>query len=133
VTGGAAVRRPAVEALCRPRVACLAVLGMACSATSAQGAETRPRAGHESARAIAFDAARGNCLACHAIDDGTPAGTVGPALSGLATRFPSRAALYAFLWDPRATRPHAMMPPYGRNGILSARELAELSDWLWTL
>jgi len=85
------------------------------------------------ARAIAFESVRGNCLACHAIDDGAPAGNVGPPLSGLARRFPSRAALYAFLWDPRATRPQVMMPPYGRNGILSARELALLTDWLWTL
>ncbi len=85
------------------------------------------------ARAIAFESTRGNCLACHAIADGAPAGNVGPPLSGLALRFPSRAALYAFLWDPHASRPQAMMPPYGRNGILSARELALLTDWLWTL
>jgi sulfur-oxidizing protein SoxX len=85
------------------------------------------------ARQLAFDAARGNCLACHAIADGAPAGDVGPPLAGLARRFPSRDALLAFLWDPRASRPQAMMPPYGRNGILSARELALLADWLWTL
>lgn len=118
-------------------VALVAGLGVAAlsasAAAGAQGMDDLPSAGHERARAIAFDAGRGNCLACHVIASGTPAGNVGPALEGLASRFPSRAALYAFLWDPRATRPQAMMPPYGRNGILSARELGELADWLWTL
>jgi L-cysteine S-thiosulfotransferase len=85
------------------------------------------------ARAIAFDPARGNCLACHAIADGRPAGNVGPRLEGIAARFASRAELQAFLHDPRMTRPQAMMPPYGRNGLLSARELALLTDWLWSL
>jgi L-cysteine S-thiosulfotransferase len=97
------------------------------AATAADPAATRQ------GRDIAFDAERGNCLACHVMADGRPAGNVGPPLVNLAARYGSREALRAQVWDARQARPDSLMPPFGRNGLLSETEIDRLVDYLWTL
>ena len=41
-------------------------------------------------QSLAFDRSKGNCLTCHVIQGGDAAGNVGPPLSGMKQRFPSR-------------------------------------------
>lgn len=82
---------------------------------------------------IAFERSKGNCLACHAIADGESPGTIGPALSAVASRFKDKQQLRAFIFDARQFNPETSMPPFGKNKILSDAELGPLVDYLWSL
>ncbi len=87
----------------------------------------------EAGRRLAFATDRGNCLGCHEIAGGSQMGTVGPPLADMRRRFPDRALLRARLWDARDFNPDTLMPPFGRNLILTAREMELIIDFLYTL
>ncbi|ORU93789.1 MAG: sulfur oxidation c-type cytochrome SoxX [Cycloclasticus sp. symbiont of Bathymodiolus heckerae] len=82
---------------------------------------------------IAFDRKKGNCLACHAMDDGDMPGNIGPPLIVMKTRFPDRAILKAQIWDATIKNPISIMPPFGKHHILSDAEIEKLLDYLYTL
>lgn len=84
-------------------------------------------------RAVAFDRSKGNCLACHAMGDGTLAGTVGPPMVQMRLRFPDRAVLREQLWDAGKRNPNTLMPPFGRHEILTEEEIDRVVDYLYTL
>ena len=84
-------------------------------------------------REAAFDRQRGNCLACHVMDDGEMPGTVGPPLMMMQQRFPERATLYRQIWDATERNPNSRMPPFGRHGILTQEEIDWIVDYLYTL
>ena len=70
---------------------------------------------------LAFDRAKGNCLTCHDIKGGDAPGNVGPPLNDMKTRFPDRAELAAIIYDETKRNPQSVMPPFGRNLILTTR------------
>lgn len=72
---------------------------------------------------IAFDRKKGNCLACHEMAGGDMPGNIGPALKGMKSRYPDKAALRAHIWDPTVNNPNTIMPPFGKHQILSEQEL----------
>ncbi|MBL4743355.1 MAG: sulfur oxidation c-type cytochrome SoxX [Cycloclasticus sp.] len=82
---------------------------------------------------IAFDRTKGNCLACHAMDDGDMPGNIAPPLLAMKARFPDRAVLKAQIWDATVKNPISMMPPFGKHQILTEVELENLLDYLYTL
>ncbi|MEO1885017.1 MAG: sulfur oxidation c-type cytochrome SoxX, partial [Methylococcales bacterium] len=82
---------------------------------------------------IAFDRAKGNCLACHSIDDGEMPGNIGPPLIVMQARFPDRAVLKAQIWDATAKNSISIMPPFGKHHILTDGEIEKLLDYLYTL
>jgi len=82
---------------------------------------------------IAFDRKKGNCLACHMMDDGDMPGNIGPPLIAMKARFPDRAILKAQIWDPTTKNITSIMPPFGKHYILSDGEIEELIDYLYTL
>jgi len=82
---------------------------------------------------IAFDRSKGNCLACHAIEDGESPGNIGPPLTALATRFKNKQQLREQIWDARRFNPETSMPPFGKNKIISEEEIDALVDYLWSL
>lgn len=82
---------------------------------------------------LAFDRDKGNCLACHAIEDGESPGNIGPPLSGLSVRFKTPQQLKQQIWDASVFNPETSMPPYGRNKILTDEELDHVVDYLWSL
>lgn len=84
-------------------------------------------------RALAFSRSKGNCLACHRIAGGDLAGDIGPALSGIKARFPERTTLYQHIYDETRFNPQTVMPPFGRNKILTEREIQDIVDYLYTL
>ncbi|MCC7120007.1 MAG: sulfur oxidation c-type cytochrome SoxX [Gammaproteobacteria bacterium] len=86
----------------------------------------------DAGRALAFATGKGNCLACHVIAGGRQMGNVGPPLADLRSRFPARRELFRRIWDASAYNPATLMPPYGRHGILSAREIELIMDFLYT-
>jgi sulfur-oxidizing protein SoxX len=84
-------------------------------------------------QALAFDRAKGNCLACHAMRGGDVPSNVGPELNDMKARFPDRADLVAILTNEEARNPQTMMPLFGRNHILTADEISKIVDFLYTL
>ncbi|MEH2670630.1 MULTISPECIES: sulfur oxidation c-type cytochrome SoxX [Bradyrhizobium] len=81
---------------------------------------------------LAFDRGKGNCLTCHAIKGGDLPGTIGPELTGLKAKY-SRDELIAIVTDETKRNPQTVMPPFGRNRILSEKEIDAVVDFLQTL
>ena len=74
------------------------------------------------------------CQACHFFEGSDQAGTVGPPLVAMKARFPDRKRMYDLIDDPHAAiKPYTMMPPFGRNGLLTADEINRIIDYLYTL
>ena len=96
-----------------------------------------PEAGAESAvekgKAVAFDRKKGNCMTCHVMDDATLAGNVGPPLLVMKQRFPDKTVLRAQIFDATKKKPQSMMPPFGKNGVLTDEEIDNIVEYLYTL
>ncbi|MGB5716645.1 MAG: sulfur oxidation c-type cytochrome SoxX [Gammaproteobacteria bacterium] len=108
-----------------------ALLGtlMSFPATAADGAGSVIEKG----KAVATDRVKGNCLACHAMDDGTLPGNIGPPLIAMKARFPDKAKLRAQIWDPTVINPNSIMIPFGRNRVLSEEEIDQVVEYIYTL
>ena len=85
-------------------------------------------------REIAHDVYLGNCLACHRIP-GDPSAvtsaTIGPPIVDMRSRYPDRAVLRAQIWDPTQRNPRTVMPPFGKHGVLSEREIDLVVDYIY--
>lgn len=86
-----------------------------------------------SGKDIAFSREKGNCLACHVIEDGEAPGNLGPPLKNLPSRFKSKQQLREQIWDATHSNPETSMPPFGKNKILTADEIDSVVDYLWEL
>ena len=106
---------------------------MACSAWLAAPAAMADPALIEKGRAVSIDKKKGNCLACHMIPGGAAPGNIAPALVAMKARFPEKEVLYDNLWDQTKYHPHAMMPPFGKHGILTEDEIRAIVEYLYTL
>jgi sulfur-oxidizing protein SoxX len=82
---------------------------------------------------LAFDRGKGNCLTCHVIKGGDSPGTIGPALTNIKTKYPDRNDLIAIVSDETRRNPQTVMPPFGRNRILTEKEINAIVDFLQTL
>jgi sulfur-oxidizing protein SoxX len=82
---------------------------------------------------LAFDRGKGNCLTCHEIKGGDLPGTIGPALKDIKSKYPDRDELVAIVSDETKRNPQTVMPPFGRNHILSNDEISAIVDFLQTL
>ena len=87
----------------------------------------------EEGKKLTFDRKKGNCLACHMIDDGELAGNNGPPLLAMKQRFPDREVLFQQIWDPTENNPYSFMPPFGKHGALTKNEINKIMDYLYTL
>jgi sulfur-oxidizing protein SoxX len=81
---------------------------------------------------LAFDRSKGNCLTCHDIKGGDAPGNVGPPLADMKTRFPDRKELRGIVFDETKRNPQTVMPPFGRNLILTDGEIEAIVDFLYT-
>lgn len=81
---------------------------------------------------LAFDRGKGNCLTCHVIKSGENPGTIGPELSDIKSKF-KRDELVAIVFDETKRNPLTQMPPFGRNRILTEKEINAIVDFLQTL
>ena len=81
---------------------------------------------------LAFDRSKGNCLTCHEIKGGDLPGTIGPALKDLKSKY-DRNELVAIVTDETRRNPQTVMPPFGRNRILTEQEISAVVDFLQTL
>jgi sulfur-oxidizing protein SoxX len=48
-------------------------------------------------------------------------------------RFPDKAVLRAQIWDATKANPNSAMPPFGRNMILSDKEIDLIVEYIYTL
>ena len=87
----------------------------------------------EKGKQLAFDRKKGNCLACHQIEGGTLAGNIGPPLVAMKARFPDYEKMKAQIADPRDNNPNTIMIPFGPHGVLSAKEIELVSQYVYTL
>jgi len=113
--------------LISPAKFALAVVALALSAASAQA-----QSGAAEGQKIAFDRGKGNCLTCHDIKGGDLPGTIGPQLRDLKARY-DRNELIAIVTDETKRNPQTVMPPFGRNRILTEQEINAVVDFLQTL
>lgn len=84
-------------------------------------------------KGLSFDRNKGNCLACHAIPNDPAAkspGDIGPPLINMKARYPDRAKLYAQIFDATVANPRTAMPPFGKNKVLTAKELELVTDYI---
>ena len=114
------IRRPASSLFA-------AALALALSAASAHAQSATE------GEKIAFDRGKGNCLTCHVIKGGDLPGTIGPELKDIKAKYPDRNELVAILFDETKRNPQTMMPPFGRNRILTEQEISAIVDFLETL
>jgi sulfur-oxidizing protein SoxX len=108
------------------RAAAVAVAMMAATPAAAQS-------GAADGQKLAFDRGKGNCLTCHEIKGGDLPGTIGPKLENLKAKYPDRGDLVAILTDETRRNPQTVMPPFGRNRILTEQEINAIVDFLQTL
>ncbi len=74
------------------------------------------------------------CQACHFFEGSDQAGTLGPPFVGMKARFPDRKRLHVLIYDLRyAMKPHSIMPPFGKNGLLTDAQIENIIDYLYTL
>jgi sulfur-oxidizing protein SoxX len=113
--------------LITPAKFALAAVALVLSAASAQA-----QSGAAEGQKIAFDRGKGNCLTCHDIKGGDLPGTIGPQLRDLKARY-DRNELIAIVTDETKRNPQTVMPPFGRNRILTEQEINAVVDFLQTL
>ena len=111
-----------------PAFALALVIGAFVSAGSAH-AQSAAAEGQK----LAFDRSKGNCLTCHAIKGGTLPGSIGPELIDIKSKYPNREDLVAIISDETLRNPLTIMPPFGRNRILTPKEIDAVVDFLQTL
>jgi L-cysteine S-thiosulfotransferase len=109
-----------------PFIALLAGALLAAGAAHAQSGAT-------DGQKIAFDRGKGNCLTCHAIKGGDLPGSIGPPLVDIRSKYPDRNELIAIVTDETKRNPSTVMPPFGRNRILTEQEINAVVDFLQTL
>jgi len=119
---------PLTKPVLIPALALALLIGAAAfvSPASAQSAVTE-------GQRLAFDRGKGNCLTCHVIKGGDLPGTIGPELKDIKARYPDRNELVAILFDETKRNPQTMMPPFGRNRLLTDQEISAIVDFLETL
>ncbi len=84
-------------------------------------------------RAIVFNKAKGNCLACHEIPSDPKAespGNIGPSLVKMKEHYSDRNKLRAKIWDATASKPQTVMPPFGKHQILTEQEIDQVVDYI---
>ena len=115
----------------------LAVLGASVSnSVFAQSAGTNIASQIDRGRAIFLDERKGNCAACHKAPNDPAVKTksnIGMPLEAVKTRYPDRAKLRDAIWDLSKSPPNTIMPPYGKNRILSGDEIDALVIYLETI
>jgi L-cysteine S-thiosulfotransferase len=114
------IRRSALSMACGVTLGALYVGAAAAQSSVAEGEK------------LAFDRAKGNCLTCHVITGGDAPGNVAPPLADMKQRFPDRKELFGIIFDETKRNPQTVMPPFGRNLILTNQEINDVIDFLYT-
>jgi L-cysteine S-thiosulfotransferase len=85
---------------------------------------------------LAHDRNKGNCLACHLMPTDPTAITsadIGPPLVGMKERYPDKRHLRNVIWNAMEFFPDTVMPPFGKNGVLTEEELDKVVEYIHRL
>src|ERR1700744_3223007 len=116
----------------KPALAPALVLALSIGTAAVPGLAPAHSAAAEGQK-LAFDRGKGNCLTCHVIKGGDLPGSIGPELSDIKQKYPDRKDLVAILNAETKRNPLPVMPPFGRNHILTEQEINAVVDFLQTL
>jgi len=72
-----------------------------------------------------------HCEQCHEIKGISDFGNVGPSLLDVKSRYPDRKDVVAIVNDETKRNPQTVMPPFGRNLILTKQEIDTIVDYLY--
>lgn len=117
------------------QVAAICALGVAVFSANALAQAPAPKK-EETGKDIAFNRAKGNCLACHGmptVPDAESTGLYGPPLIAMSARYPDKAKLRAQIWDATAFNPSSSMIPFGKHGVLTEQEIDKVTDFVYGL
>lgn len=84
-------------------------------------------------KTLSYARKKGNCLGCHAMDDGEQPGNIGPPLMNMKARYPDKAKLRLQIYDATITNINTIMPPFGRHRILTVQELDLVTEYIYSL
>lgn len=104
-------------------------LALAPGLGAADARQGDPRAGKK----IAHDRKLGNCVACHILPNAASPGRIGPPLMGMRARYTEKKKLRAQIWDATVLNPDSSMPPFGKHGILTERQINDLLAYIWSI
>jgi sulfur-oxidizing protein SoxX len=116
-----------------PKPPLFQALALALLIGAALSAPARAQSAAAEGQKLAFDRGKGNCLTCHEIEGGDLPGTIGPPLKDIKSKYPDRDEIVAILTDETKRNPQTVMPPFGRNRILTEQEINAIVDFLQTL
>ena len=108
------------------------LVGMVLTATAYAQEQQKPA--EPTGQELAFNNRQGNCLACHMIPGDPKAVTntnIAPPLIAMKARFPDKAKMRAQIWDATKANPNTVMPPFGRNLILTEQEIDKITDYIY--
>lgn len=115
------------------RPAAVPMFALALLIGAAASSSARAQSAVDEGRKLAFDRGKGNCLTCHVIKGGDLPGTIGPELIDIKSKYPNREDLVAIITDETTRNPLTVMPPFGRNRLLTEKEINAVVDFLQTL
>jgi sulfur-oxidizing protein SoxX len=72
-----------------------------------------------------------HCEQCHEIKGITDFGNIGPSLVDVKSRYPDRKDVATIIFDETKRNPQTVMPPFGRNLILTKQEIETVVDYLY--
>ena len=121
------------ENLCNKPVLIAAMLALLVVSTIASAGPASAQSAVSQGQSLAFDRGKGNCLTCHEIKGGDLPGSIGPPLKDIKSKYPDRNELVAIVADETKRNPQTVMPPFGRNRILTDQEINAVVDFLQTL
>ena len=119
------MRKPAKLILAASAVAMM--LGTTMVPMSAQAASA------EEGKKIAENRKKGNCVSCHDYKGANMPGNAAPPLVAMKARYPDKKKLRAQIADPTKANPNTIMPPFEKHGILSAKDIDAITEWVYTL
>ena len=103
------------------------------SAAQAEMPQMELNGNAEAGKEVAMTRSKGNCIACHMIPGGEAPGAIGPALIAMQARYPNKQDVAQQIWDPTVKNPEAVMPPFGKHGILTNQEFVDVVEYIWSL
>ncbi len=104
-----------------------------CSLLSSTSFATNNRRLVQEGKKIFLSKNLGNCLACHDIAgiNIPQAGAIGPQLKHTANY--NAGYLYDKIWNPHKYNPTSIMPPFGKNAILTKHQIKAVVAFLKTI
>ncbi|MEO7031568.1 MAG: sulfur oxidation c-type cytochrome SoxX [Herbaspirillum sp.] len=121
-----------ILALCSVAVLQTCAVAATTIPVAATSVTNRPATVEMDPKVIFTDNNLGNCLACHAVvkHPDMVAGNIAPPFVAMKTRFPDVGKLKAIIYDEQVNNPDTIMPPFGRNKVLTPEQIDAVANYI---